>query len=278
MLMRVIKSMCFWPLLSWGNQYYATNLEDALWMVKGNGLQCTLTHPIEQYGEFVVTHAHTQNPEVIFRSWLKLPDNLEVAVYAASPHWKANASIEPLFVTRFKEANLKLGVAQTQHILAELKKGKKIQFKYKLDNKVVHVDVLPVRYLKAYTDYMVCTSQLLNFNYKDVASKNIYFDSNSKYITEEGKTLLNQVITYVHADASIREITIDGFADNSGRQGYNMYLSEQRAKEVKAYFESYGVDSAKIKVNWHGYLNPKTTNDTVVGKAMNRRVQVQIFR
>jgi outer membrane protein OmpA-like peptidoglycan-associated protein len=72
-------------------------------------------------------------------------------------------------------------------------------------------------------------------------------------------------------DKEILKVTILGYADNIGMDNYNHLLSEERAKNVAAYFIGQGVIVNKVDVQGLGPI------DNSSPKAQNRRVDVQII-
>lgn len=72
-------------------------------------------------------------------------------------------------------------------------------------------------------------------------------------------------------------IIIEGDTDSEGSEEYNQRLSERRAQAVSDYTKSLNVDGARITTIGKGKLNPVASNETVEGRAQNRRVEVAIF-
>ena len=72
-------------------------------------------------------------------------------------------------------------------------------------------------------------------------------------------------------------IIIEGDTDSEGSEEYNQRLSERRAQAVSDYTKSLNVDGARITTIGKGELNPVASNETVDGRAQNRRVEVAIF-
>jgi outer membrane protein OmpA-like peptidoglycan-associated protein len=72
-------------------------------------------------------------------------------------------------------------------------------------------------------------------------------------------------------------VRVEGHTDNAGTTEYNLGLSEKRAKEVTAYLALKGVAADRIKTAWYGEAQPKSSNDTESGKALNRRVEFSIY-
>jgi OOP family OmpA-OmpF porin len=59
-----------------------------------------------------------------------------------------------------------------------------------------------------------------------------------------------------------------------GTAPHNQTLSEHRAAAVKAYMVHAGIDGARLTTVGLGSTRPVATNDTSIGRAQNRRVEV----
>jgi peptidoglycan-binding protein ArfA len=70
--------------------------------------------------------------------------------------------------------------------------------------------------------------------------------------------------------------TINGFSDNSGVEAINVALSSQRAQRVADFLVANGVAGAVLVVKGLGSVNPVASNDTVEGRAKNRRVEIVV--
>ena len=71
-------------------------------------------------------------------------------------------------------------------------------------------------------------------------------------------------------------ILIEGHTDDTGSEAYNMTLSEKRAKAVRDYLISQGVDAGRLTAKWYGETQPKYPNDEA-NRAKNRRVELAIY-
>ena len=73
------------------------------------------------------------------------------------------------------------------------------------------------------------------------------------------------------------EIVIEGFTDNRGSLEFNMLLSEWRATSVKNYLvENFSVNPENIHTHGLGPHYPTGDNETWIGRATNRRVEVLV--
>ncbi|HHP7233562.1 MAG TPA: OmpA family protein [Desulfobacterales bacterium] len=72
-------------------------------------------------------------------------------------------------------------------------------------------------------------------------------------------------------------IMLAGHTDATGPEDYNMELSRRRARSVADFLATQAVDPARFTVEGFGETQPVATNDTALGRAQNRRVEVAIW-
>lgn len=73
------------------------------------------------------------------------------------------------------------------------------------------------------------------------------------------------------------DLEVDGHTDSRGTAEYNNTLSQRRAETVTTYLASKGISRRRMTARGFGFTVPKATNETVEGRAANRRVEFQIF-
>ena len=104
----------------------------------------------------------------------------------------------------------------------------------------------------------------------------INFDFNSDVIRPESEPVL-QEIAQVMADKPDWRLTIAGHTDNIGGDKYNLALSQRRSASVKkALVERYHADPNRLSTAGYGDSAPIDTNDTLEGRARNRRVELTL--
>jgi len=72
-------------------------------------------------------------------------------------------------------------------------------------------------------------------------------------------------------------ILLAGHTDSTGSDEYNLGLSRRRAQSVADFLSIHNVNSGRFSVNGYGKSDPIASNDTVDGRAQNRRVEVAIW-
>ena len=101
----------------------------------------------------------------------------------------------------------------------------------------------------------------------------INFDSDSDVLKNESKTVLDEVVAMLKSEAAWK-IEIDGHTDSTATAAHNQQLSERRAESVKTYLVAHGIDSARLTTRGFGATQPVAPNETDIGRAQNRRVEL----
>jgi OmpA-OmpF porin, OOP family len=71
-------------------------------------------------------------------------------------------------------------------------------------------------------------------------------------------------------------IEVNGHADSTGTEDYNLHLSQRRAASVKEVLVEDGIDPAVITTRGYGETAPIASNATPEGRAKNRRVDITV--
>ncbi len=109
---------------------------------------------------------------------------------------------------------------------------------------------------------------------KKVDIYGIYFDFASDHLKPESTPVL-QEIAGVLKDNPDWKLTVSGHTDNVGGDPYNLDLSRRRAAAVKqALVTQYHVSAVRLATDGFGASRPVDTNDTLAGRARNRRVEL----
>ncbi len=71
-------------------------------------------------------------------------------------------------------------------------------------------------------------------------------------------------------------VEISGHTDNVGTQEYNQVLSLERAQAVRYWLIQKGIASNRMKTVGKGENEPVASNDTIAGRAENRRIEFYV--
>jgi outer membrane protein OmpA-like peptidoglycan-associated protein len=114
--------------------------------------------------------------------------------------------------------------------------------------------------------------RLLDTGRADVYS--IYFSFNSDQLREESEPTVDEIAQVMRRHPDWR-LSIEGHTDSIAGDAYNLKLSESRAGAVKtALVSTKGIAAARLATSGFGESRPKDRNDTLEGRARNRRVEL----
>lgn len=104
---------------------------------------------------------------------------------------------------------------------------------------------------------------------------NITFDTGRADIKSSFYPVLGSVAkVFREFDKNLIEVV--GYTDSTGSPERNLELSQQRAASVANYITHQGVSRSRVTPIGRGAQNPIGDNSTVEGRAMNRRVEINL--
>ncbi len=102
----------------------------------------------------------------------------------------------------------------------------------------------------------------------------IYFDFASDKIKPESEPVLREIADALSHNPAWK-LRVEGHTDNIGGDEYNLDLSQRRAEAVKlALVTRYHIAADRLTPQGFGATRPKEPNDTLAGRARNRRVEL----
>jgi outer membrane protein OmpA-like peptidoglycan-associated protein len=100
--------------------------------------------------------------------------------------------------------------------------------------------------------------------------KNVFFEINAAQLKVSSNIELDALVNYL-ASSPNATILIEGHTDNTGSELANINLSEKRANAIAQYLIFKGIDKNRIASKGYGSSKPIADNNTVNGRAQNRR-------
>ena len=101
----------------------------------------------------------------------------------------------------------------------------------------------------------------------------INFDSDKDVLRDDAKPTLEEIKTALAAHPDWH-VTVEGYTDSTSTPDHNIDLSQRRAQAVVAYLTAGGIPAASMTAKGLGEAEPVAPNDTAMGRAQNRRVEI----
>lgn len=108
------------------------------------------------------------------------------------------------------------------------------------------------------------------------AMREVRFKTGSAVLLPASLTILNQIVELVEKYPAFY-LEIRGHTDSQGKAAFNMALSKKRAKACYDYLAAKGIDPARMQWEGFGAQKPLRENKTPQGRAVNRRVEFELF-
>lgn len=106
----------------------------------------------------------------------------------------------------------------------------------------------------------------------------VLFDFNKAILRADAEQLLMQYFGKTDP-RDIDSLLIEGHTDSVGSDQRNILLSGQRSESVKTWLTNYWKENTPVlRINPFGRSRPVAGNQTAAGRALNRRVELIIFR
>ncbi len=105
---------------------------------------------------------------------------------------------------------------------------------------------------------------------------NIFFDINAATLKAQSHLELNRIYHFLDSNSNL-SIEIGGHTNGWCSPEFASELSNDRAETVYQFLIDKGIDNNRISYKGYGKSDPVASNDTVVGRKKNQRVELKII-
>lgn len=98
----------------------------------------------------------------------------------------------------------------------------------------------------------------------------VYFDYDKSTLSAESRETLKKNAEWMKKNAKV-SVQIEGHTDSRGSIEYNLALGERRANAVKAYLQTLGIGSGRLKTISYGKERPLVQAENEEAWSKNRR-------
>jgi len=106
--------------------------------------------------------------------------------------------------------------------------------------------------------------------------RNIFFDLDKFDLKPNSQVELEKLVTFLKQNPTLH-VEISGHTDNQGDNEHNTTLSYNRAKAVYNYLVENNIEKSRLQFKGYGENQPVDSNETLEGKAKNRRTEMKII-
>jgi len=149
-----------------------------------------------------------------------------------------------------------------------------------MDNNLFSKGELPIELAKADSDYITRFEAPKKIIKPDTLKLNdVFFDFNKADLKPGGIKMLEFFFYPVELNQTIDSIYIEGHTDSIGSDEKNFKLSFERSKTVQSWLTlNHILSPGQIQIHSFGRTRPVADNKNSKGRALNRRVEIIIFR
>lgn len=112
---------------------------------------------------------------------------------------------------------------------------------------------------------------------QDLALHIVHFETNYYKISDADKLKLDAVALLLKQFTDVK-LQVQGHTDSTGPADFNAKLAVNRAQAVKDYLVNKGIAASRLEVKGFGPDKPVDSNETVAGRANNRRADFIILK
>ncbi len=266
-----------------GVQNYGANEHQSKWVVNASPVLCKLSHDIPLYGTARFSQKAGGELEFVLDLDRKPLKKATARLSSVAPAWRHAVLEKDLGETVFRQQReaLRLPEAQARRLLVELADGMFPTFRYVdwLDGRdQVKVALSAVNIRSSLSEFANCLAGVLPYDFGYVRSSKLYFGANSATLSQRARMRLDELARYLAAGDLVSRINVTGYSDSRGYRSANKRMGMRRAEAVRDYLIARGVSSRLFKLASYGERRPAASNRSSKGRALNRRVTIELAK
>lgn len=105
----------------------------------------------------------------------------------------------------------------------------------------------------------------------------IFFARGDHALSDDQRESLDAIAAYLREHEQVTALLIEGHADDTGSESDNFALSVERARRVREWVVSAGIERSRLRAAGCSELHPVATNENDEGQRTNRRVELFVI-
>ncbi|PCJ32127.1 MAG: cell envelope biogenesis protein OmpA [Gammaproteobacteria bacterium] len=275
-------ALLFISSLSYAEQFQAP-LTHTQWQIIESPLECILSQPIEGFGEAKFIRRSGENFSLVFTSSSHPAIEGDAYFEIAEASWQNSEQRQLLekLSTESNQTEFRLSGDLAKKALTRTQEGQFPTFRFRSHSSAEEISVFlsTVHFTDSLPAFKQCLANLHPDTFEQIRKLTVYYSLEGTTLSSDAQASLIRIAEYLKVDNSIKGISISGHTDNHGRKRLNVPLAEARAIAVKNFFiEQLEVAEELITISSHREFKPAQTNKTKLGRAHNRRAEIEVFK
>ncbi len=110
-----------------------------------------------------------------------------------------------------------------------------------------------------------------------VILKSVFFANDKDEILKKSFPVMQAVANVLLTQPEIKLVAVEGHTDDRGDIAYNTDLSDRRAKSCMRWLVNHSIEESRLTAKGYGPTKPIGDNNSLYGRAKNRRVEFHIL-
>ncbi|WP_099611949.1 OmpA family protein [Vibrio fujianensis] len=248
------------------------------WSFQGSQLECNLIHSEVPQGKFYFRSV--SNSDISFVAKVSGNDKWSQAeLQSIQAPWQRDSKILVIDTLEPKKHQTTFRFNQRiVELLGDIQHGRWIQLSFTGNQGSMTLIVPTIHSQSSLELFNHCRSELPKMTFAQARDVVLWFASGQIALSPDQVQQLDALSSYINKDSRISRILIDGYTDNLGSSASNLVVARKRAETVAQALIQLGVDNTLIEIRAHGSRYPIANNQTVGGRAKNRRITLRLVK
>lgn len=282
-----MKQLIFLSLFLFSSMVHAEQFQAPLtntqWQVVESPIECILSQPIDGFGEAKFMRRSGENFSLVFTTKSHPATQSNAHFEIAQAPWQNSEERLPLMSipTDKNQMEFVLNGDLAKQALTHIQEGQFPTLRYTSHSASEEINVLfsTVHLTDSMPAFQQCLENLHPDTFEDIRKLTVYFGLEQAKLSDNAQASLTRIADYIKVDDSIKQVAINAYTDNHGRKRLNIELSEARAIAIKNFFvQQAELPESLITTAFHREFNPSKSNKTKLGRAHNRRAEIEVFK
>lgn len=282
MIKKLILSCLLSLPLSLQAEQFQPAITDTQWELFTTPIECSLSQPIRDFGAAKFGQLAGHPFSLTYTTSMQPSKSGSVTFEVAEAPWQNSEQRQDLVIVKTTrgQGTFRIEGVNARQALNHINEGRfpAIFYLSQHSNQEINVLMSTVHLQDYLPQFEACLMTILPYSFDQIKNLTVNFELEKATLGELEQAALMRIVKFVEADPTITKISLTGHTDNHGRKRLNQVLSDARATVVKNFLMSNGIPESLITISSFLEFVPVMSNKTQIGRAHNRRTEIEVFR